>query len=181
MKAIKITLYVFAGLLVLLVLAGVIFALTFDPNRYKGQIENLVKEKTGRTLRLAGDLEVAFWPSLGANVSGVTLSEQSSDRQFLALDSAHASVAVLPLLHGAVVVDGIRVSGLKANVVKNKDGTFNFSDLLQQKAPVKEPAEKKAEEREAQGGQAVAFDIAGVHIDRSTQGASRSRRTVSSR
>ena len=166
MKAIKVTLYVFAGLVVLVVLAGAIFVMTFDPNRYKGQIENLVKEKTGRTLKLSGKLEVAFWPSLGANVNGVTLSEHGSDQQFLALDSAHASVAVLPLLHGSVVVDGIRVSGLKANIVKNKDGTFNFSDLLQPEGKGQKP-EKKAEERKQEGGQAVAFDIAGIHIDRS--------------
>src|SRR5690348_1035601 len=168
MKAIKVTLYVFAGLVVLLVLAVAIFAMTFDPNRYKGQIENLVKEKTGRTLKLAGNLEVALWPSLGAKVNGLTLSERAPDQQFLSLDSAHASVAVLPLLHGAVVVDGIRVSGLKANIVKNKDGTFNFSDLLEPKPsePGRKP-ETKAEERKQEGGQAVAFDIAGVHIDRS--------------
>jgi AsmA protein len=148
--------------------------MTFDPNRYKGQIERIVKEKTGRTLRLAGDLEVAFWPSLGAKVNGVTLSERNPnqherapDQQFLALDSAHASVAVLPLLHGSVVVDGIRVSGLKANVVKNKDGTFNFSDLLQPEGKAAEKPEKKAEQRKDEGGQAVAFDNAGIHVERS--------------
>ncbi len=167
MKAIKITLYVFGGLLVLLVLGVAIFAMTFDPNRYKGQIESIVKDKTGRTLRLAGDLEVAFWPSLGAKVNGVTLSERTADQQFLSLDSAHASVAVMPLLHGAVVVDGIRVSGLKANVVRNKDGTFNFSDLLEPKQQGEKKPENKAEERKDEGGQAVAFDIAGVHVDRS--------------
>lgn len=166
MKAIKVTLYVFVGLLVLLVLAVAIFAMTFDPNRYKGQIEGIVKEKTGRTLKLAGNLEVALWPSLGAKVNGVTLSERSPDQQFLALDSAHASVAVMPLLGGNVVVDGIRVSGLKASIVKNKDGTFNFSDLLQPEAKGQKP-EKKAEERKQEGGQAVAFDIAGIHIERS--------------
>ena len=167
MKPIKVALYVFAGLVVLLVLAVAVFAMTFNPNRYKGQIESLVKEKTGRTLRLAGNLEVAVWPSLGANVNGVTLSEHGSDQTFVALDSAHASVAVLPLLHGAVVVDGIRISGLKANVVKNKDGTFNFSDLLQAGGGGQKTPAKKAEERKAQGGQAVAFDIAAVHVDRS--------------
>lgn len=168
MKAIKLTLYVFAGLLVLLVLAVAVFAMTFDPNRYKGQIESLVKEKTGRTLHLAGNLEVAVWPSLGAKVNGVTLSERASDQPFVALDSAHASVALMPLFAGSVVVDGIRVSGLKASVVKNKDGTFNFSDLLQPEEKTGgEKPEQKAGQRKEQGGQAVAFDIAGIHIDRS--------------
>src|SRR5919204_6021233 len=131
MKAIRISLYVIAGLVVLLVLAIGIFAATFDPNRYKGEIERLVKERTGRTLALKGDLKVAVWPSLGADVNGVALSERDPKQQFLSLDSAHASVALLPLLHGSVIVDGIRVSGLKANIVKEKDGRFNFSDLME--------------------------------------------------
>ncbi|HEY5900528.1 MAG TPA: AsmA family protein [Burkholderiales bacterium] len=169
MKAIRVSIYVIVGLLVLLVLAAAVFAMTFDPNRYKGQIERLVKERTGRTLDLRGKLELAFYPSLGAKVNGVTLSEHQSTQEFLSLESAHASVALLPLLHGQAIVDGIRVSGLKARVVKEKDGTFNFSDLTQpQTQPANEPKpQKKAEEREAQGGQAVAFDIAAVNIERS--------------
>ena len=38
MKAIRYSIYAIVGLLVLLVLGAAIFALTFDPNRYKGQI-----------------------------------------------------------------------------------------------------------------------------------------------
>src|ERR1700741_943553 len=169
MKAIRYTLYGIGGLVVLLVLAAVVFATTFNPNKYKPEIERLVKEKTGRTLTLSGDLQVALWPALGAKVNGVTLSEHGSDQQFLALDSAHASVALMPLIHGQAIVDGIRVSGLKATVIKEKDGRFNFSDLMAtQPAQGKEkPADKKAEQRKDEGGQAVAFDIGSVQIDRS--------------
>src|SRR5438105_1678844 len=175
MKAIRISLYVIAGLVVLLVLAVAIFAATFNPNRYKGEIERLVKERTGRTLQLRGDLQVAVWPSLGANVNGVALSERDPAQEFLSLEAAHASVALLPLLHGSVVVDGIRVSGLKARVIKEKDGSFNFSDLMAQPAPAQQdrqagksqPAEKKATERQQAGGKGVAFDIGAVQVDRS--------------
>src|SRR3954470_16177088 len=173
MKAIRYTLYAIAGLVVLLVLGGVIFAMTFNPNRYKPEIERLVKEKTGRTLSLKGDLQVAVWPALGAKVNGVTLSEHGSDQQFLALDSAHASVALMPLLHGQAIVDGIRVSGLKATVIKEKDGKFNFSDLMEPKGAEaeakdnKKAPQKKADERKGESGQAVAFDIASIQIDRS--------------
>jgi AsmA protein len=159
------------GAVVVLVIAGAaIFAATFDPNKYKGQIEAAVKEKTGRTLKLAGNLELAFWPSLGAKVGGVTLSEKGSDKEFVALDSAHASVAVLPLLHGAVLVDGIRVSGLKANVVKDKQGKFNFSDLLESagEKPSQPQPTPKPEEKGGGGGGPVAFDIGSVRIERSS-------------
>src|SRR6267142_947877 len=170
MKAIRYTLYAIAGVVVLLVLGVAVFAMTFDPNRYKGQIETIVKEKTGRTLSLKGNLELAFWPALGAKVNGVTLSERGSEQPFVALDSAHASVALMPLLHGQAIVDGIRVSGLKATVIKEKDGKFNFSDLMEPQpaeAKDKKAPEKKAEQRKDAGGNAVAFDIGSVQIDRS--------------
>ncbi|HXJ09470.1 MAG TPA: AsmA family protein [Burkholderiales bacterium] len=167
MKALK-----YAGLalaaLVLLVIAGVVvFAMTFDPNKYKGQIAAAVKDKTGRVLKLEGDLKVAIFPSLGADLAKVSLSERDPAQEFLSLDAAHVSVALLPLLHGEVIVDRVRVSGLKARVVKGKDGKFNFDDLVQ--AGPEKPAEKKAPApEEGADKQAVKFDIAGVSVDRSS-------------
>ncbi len=165
-KPIKYGLLGLGGLLVLVIGAVAVFAMTFDPNRYKGQIEAAVKEKTGRTLKLAGNLEVAFWPSLGAKVGGVSLSEKGDAAEFLSLQSAHASVAVLPLLRGSVLVDGIRVDGLKAQVVKDKQGRFNFADLLEggEKPAAPPPPDKKGGE----SGGAVGFDIASVRIERSS-------------
>jgi AsmA protein len=166
-KPVKYGLLGLGGLLLLVVVGVAVFAMTFDPNRYKGQVERMVKEKTGRTLQLKGDIQLAFWPSLGAQVAGVSFSEKNSPDTFLSLDSAHASVKLMPLLSGQAIVDGIRVSGLKANVVKEKDGTFNFSDLLKAQGEAgKEPPAKPSPEQ-TEGGQAVAFDIASIHIDRS--------------
>jgi AsmA protein len=162
LKTVKYTIYVLLALLGLAVAGAAVFALTFDPNRYKEAIERSVKERTGRTLKLSGDLAVAFYPSLGAKLGGATFSERGSDAEFLALDSAHASVALLPLLRGEVIVDGVSVAGLKARVVKDKDGRFNFHDLLGEEKPASEakPAPEKS-------GEPVKFDIAGVTVERS--------------
>src|SRR4051812_13144850 len=164
MKALKYVGFALGGLVLLAVIAVAVFIMTFDPNKYKGQIESAVKEKTGRTLKLEGNLKVAVFPSLGADVAKVSLSERDPAQEFLSLDSAHVSVALLPLVHGEVIVDRIRVSGLKARIVKGKDGKFNFDDLLQAKGDTP-PAEKKEPEKGEQ--KAVKFDIAGVTIDRS--------------
>ena len=169
-KILKWSLLGLGGLIVLLAVAVAIFAMTFDPNRYKPEIERLAKEQTGRTLKLKGDLAVAIYPSLGAKVAGVTLSERGSEREFLSVDNAHASVALLPLLHGQVIVDRIRVSGLKAEIVKQKDGRFNFSDLLEAKGEPKpsSPGKKAPAERKTEAAKGpVAFDIAGVEVDKS--------------
>jgi AsmA protein len=164
LKILKISIYALLAVVLLAVVAVAIFAMTFDPNRYKDDIQRLVKERTGRTLELKGPLELAFYPSLGAKVSGVVLSERGAGPAFLSLDSAHASVALLPLLRGAVTVDRVRVSGLRAQVIKGKDGRFNFQDLIEPQDKPVAKAEKKAPDS---GGGAVAFDIAGVTLERS--------------
>jgi AsmA protein len=105
---------------------------------------------------------MAFWPSLGARVSGVSLSERAADREFLSLASAHASVALMPLLRGEVTVDRVRVSGLQARIVKDKEGRFNFQDLIEPK-PGEKPAARAAEKKSAGGP--VQFDIAGIQIE----------------
>jgi AsmA protein len=164
-KPLKYVLLGLGGLVVLVIAGAVIVAATFDPNRYKGDIERIAKEKTGRTLKLAGDLELAFYPAIGAKVAGVTLSERASDQEFLSLESAHVSVKLIPLLRGEMIVDTVRVAGLKAQVVKGKDGRFNFEDLLGAEE-AKKPAAKPQPQPEAQG-EAVKFDIAGVKLERS--------------
>src|SRR5207244_13639441 len=128
-KPIKYLWLALGGVVALVVAGIVVFALTFDPNRYKGDIERMALERTGRTLRLQGELKLVFFPSLGAGVGGVTLSERGSNREFVALQSAHAAVKLMPLLHGQVIVEAVRLSGLKAQIVQNKAGPDNYSDF----------------------------------------------------
>jgi len=168
MRTLKYALIAVVALVVLVAGGAFVFLSTLDLNQYKPQIEQAVKDRTGRTLKLQGDIKAALFPSLGADIGKVSLTERGSDQEFLSLDLAHASVAVLPLLHGEVVVDKIRLKGLKANVVKGKDGKFNFDDLLQ--ASADQPAEAKpAEKKEGPKNEGtVKFEVAGVDIEDSS-------------
>jgi AsmA protein len=172
-KPLKYALLGLGGLAVLAIAGAVAFALTFDPNRYKDEIERLAKEKTGRTLAIKGPIKMAFWPSLGADVSGVTFSERGSTQQFVHFDLAHASVKLMPLLRGQYVVDSVKLSGLNARIVKGKDGRYNFSDLVEGEA--QKPAAQKKQE-ETKSGTPVVFDI-GSPISTSRQGRSTRSRT----
>jgi AsmA protein len=82
----------------------------------------------------------------------------------VSLESAHASVALLALLRGAVIVDRVRLSGLRAQIVKDKDGRFNFQDLIEQAG--EKPAAKAEKKAPDSSKGTVAFDIAGVTIER---------------
>ena len=144
MKYLKYALYAVVALVVLLVAAVAIIASTFDPNSYKPQIVQLVKDKTGRTLTIDGDIKLKFFPKIGAQIGKVSLSEHGTDKEFAGLTDVQVFVALMPLLSKQVVVDEVRVDGLHANLVKFKDGTTNFSDLTGGSAKEPKTAEPKA-------------------------------------
>ncbi len=162
-KPLKYGLLGLGGVAVVAIAGAAVFALAFDPNRYKDEIERVAKEKTGRTLKLKGDIKLAFWPSLGAGVAGVTLSERAPGQEFLSFDSAHASVKLMPLLRGEYIVDSVSLSGLKARIVKGRDGRYNFSDLVE---PAKQPP--AAENKASQEKKPLVFDISSISIERSS-------------
>lgn len=127
------------GLVVLVVVAVVglaIFLLTFDPNAYKYKLEELVQERYHRTLTIDGEIELSLFPRIGLSVQGVSLSEVNSTETFASIESTRLAVAVWPLLSNSFVVDHVAISGFKARVVRNKDGQFNFSNLVGGTAPV---------------------------------------------
>jgi len=55
-KPLKILAILLGGLLALLAILAVTLTLVFDPNEYKGEIIQAVKDKTGRELRIDGKL-----------------------------------------------------------------------------------------------------------------------------
>jgi AsmA protein len=136
------------GLVVLVVVAVVglaIFLLTFDPNAYKYKLEELVQQRYQRTLTIDGEIELSLFPRIGLSVQGVSLSEPNSSEIFASIDSTRLAVAVWPLLSNSFVVDHVAISGLKARVIRGKDGQFNFSNLVGGTAPVTEVPANPAE------------------------------------
>lgn len=149
------------GLLLGIGIAILLFAV--DPNAYKAPLAEQVKQRYNRTLRIDGDLKLAVFPRLGLSIGSASLSEPASDQVFAALDSAKVAVALWPLLSRQVVIDHIDVTGLKANLVRDKQGRLSFADLMGQTAapattPVPVPVPGTKTETPLQ------IDIAGVSI-----------------
>ncbi len=129
-KLIKYALYGIGGIVLLALLVAGYFAATFNPNDYKDDIIKLVKEKKDRTLTIDGDIGLSFWPKIGADLGKISISEHKSNTEFASVNSVKVALAVLPLLKKQLVVDTVYVDGAKANIIKYKDGTTNFDDLL---------------------------------------------------
>jgi len=152
-KIVKYGLYGVGGIVGVVAAGAVYVAATFNPNDYKEQIIKVVKDTKQRDLRLDGDIKLTFFPSIGANLGKVSLSEFQSEKEFAAIESASVSLALLPLLSKQVVVDKVSLSGLQATLIKHKDGSSNIDDLLGNK-----------DDKKADSGQQVKFDIASVAI-----------------
>jgi len=154
------------GSVVLVVAAIVAYvAATFDPNTYKPELIELVKAQKNRTLKLDGDIRLAFFPSIGAEVAKASLSERGSDREFAAIERAHISLKLMPLLSKQVVVDTIDVSGLRAAVVRYKDGRTSIDDLIGAEPQAGgKPASKPVPSEPGAAGGGFALDVDRVRV-----------------
>jgi len=150
-KILKYSAYAVAGLISLILILLAVVSLTFNPNDYKQQIIDLVQAKKSRTLTLDGDIKLAFWPKIGANLGKVSLSEHNRSAEFAAVDSVQVSLALLPLLRKELIVDTVYIDGARAHIVQYKDGSTNFDDLLNKDD---EPSD-------------IAFAIEGVNVTNS--------------
>jgi len=159
LKVLKTLLLVAGGLVALIVLVIAIVAATFDPNKYKPEIVAAVKDKTGRTLAIEGNLGLSFFPSIGISVGRVSLSEPNSSRIFARVEQAKISLALWPLLSKRVVVDRVTLSGLALDLVQGKGGKTNFGDLAGSTAPGPKAAPQQG---------AMRLDVAGIDIRSST-------------
>ena len=162
MKLLKWVLIAVGGVVLLFAGALAFIAATFDPNQYKAQVADLVKEKTQRTLTIEGDIRLMLFPKLGVHLGKTRLSEFQSDKEFAGMDDMRVSLALIPLLSRQVVVDQIQLDGLRANLVRHKDGTTNFGDLLG--GEDKEAPAKPAEPARAQTP--IKLEVDGVRINK---------------
>ena len=111
MKTVKIVLGVVAGVVILAVIAAAIFASSFDANRYKSDAVRIVKEKTGRTLSIEGDIGLSFFPKLSLMLGKTMLSEAGREEVFARVDKVQVALEVLPLLTGRVKLERVTLSG----------------------------------------------------------------------
>jgi len=101
----------------------------FDPNQFKGPIVRWVHERTQRDLVLDGELTMSYFPKLGLETGKASLSQRRSAREFASVDNARVTFAWWPLLRRELQIDSLDVQGLRAQLVRFKDGSSNVDDL----------------------------------------------------
>ena len=126
----------------LIIIALVVAISMVDLNKYKPQIEQAVKDKSGYEMKINGDISASFSP-IGISISKVSIKNPQiiKYQKFFNMDKLSVAVELKPLLKKEVKVKYIVLNNLNLDVIKLKNGKFNF-DLLKKKTVTKKTSKK---------------------------------------
>ncbi len=122
--------------LVLLVLAAAGLSLAvlvnLDPNHYKPEIETAVGRQLGRELKLAGPIEISWWPDIRLRANALSLGNAPgfSAPVMVGVRELELAVETLPLLRGRLTLETVRIHGLEVNLARDARGLTNWDSLL---------------------------------------------------
>ena len=156
---------IIGGLIALFLIAAVAFFLFFDPNDFREDISQAVKEETGRDLVIDGEVSLQLFPWLAVEVGHAALgnAEGFGEKPFAEFDRAKLSVRVLPLLLRQEVVVGAAVlDALRLNLQVTNDGRSNWDDIASAEGN-DESVNGVATDSQSADGQAL--EISGVDIN----------------
>ncbi|NDV25595.1 AsmA family protein [Desulfovibrio sp. JC010] len=161
-KAVKLIVASVAGLVLIVGVAMVLAVILINPNDYKGEIADAVRDKTGRELGFEGDLELSVFPWIGVRTGGISLSNAPgfSEKDMFSLKSAEVSLRLLPLITGKVELGNVDVAGLQLFLMRNKKGVTNWDDL----AGDKQKNEQKEDKASSSGKSQLNLSVGGVNI-----------------
>lgn len=119
-------------LLVIIISAVFILPRLITLDKFKGRIEDSLEASLNREVSL-GDIGLALWPGIGAEVKDVTIANLAgfSKGDFVRIKSLQVLIQILPLLSGNIKVDKCILTEPRLWIEKNAAGKFNFSDLIE--------------------------------------------------
>jgi uncharacterized protein involved in outer membrane biogenesis len=115
-------------LIIALMAAVYVFLRTYDYNKLKPRLTQMVRETTGRELDLGGEIELAvgFSPILVVTDISFANAAWGSQPQMLKVDELRAQVRLLPLLVRNVALRHIALKGVDILLETNPDGQGNW-------------------------------------------------------
>ncbi len=113
-----------------LLLAGILIVTPglFNLNPYKDIISRKVKDYTGRSLTIKGNLRVSFLPTLAVKAEAITFANAPdfSSPDMVRIPELEVRVKLLPLLRGQVIIDALAMKNPVFFLEKNTKGAANW-------------------------------------------------------
>lgn len=126
--------------LVAAVTAAVLYLHYADLNRYRGDIETLVSDATGRQFSINGELQLDLFPAPALVLEQLSLSNASwSDEPMMAeIDHVSARVNLWSLVSGPIVVESFRLIDATLLLETNAEGLSNWQFTSENASATKE-------------------------------------------
>ena len=129
-----------AGIVVLIIVAALVAPFFIPVDTYKAKVIALVKEQTGRDLRIAGPVSFSLLPSIALQANDVTFANPpgAASPNMIQLKTLDVSLNLLPLLHGAIEIDHFKLVSPAIDLEVDKEGKPNwiFSGPAKPAAPL---------------------------------------------
>lgn len=156
------------AVLVVLIVAAVLALPSFIPlNAYKARIVALVKDETGRDLRISGPVSFSLLPSIALEASDVAFSNPpgATSPDMIRLKTLDVELKLLPLLHGAIEISRLKLVDpvIALEVDKNGKPNWVFNTGTQSAKPSAAPPPAAASEANS-GSEIPAISFADVSI-----------------
>ena len=142
-KIFKFFLILFIIFAVLILGAIIALKIMFPMEKIKAQLQEQVKSKINREI----DFKDVSLSLKGISITDFALSEKTTfkDGTFISAQKASAQVDLKALLHKQIKIDTIGLENLTINIIKYKDGKFNFDDLISKDQTTQSSETKQAE------------------------------------
>lgn len=133
-------------IIVLVVAAVLAIPYLVDVNRYHNRIQTELQQRLGRPVSL-GEMHLRVIP-LSIRVENPIIGEDprfGGSKPFAQAEELRVSAELFPLLRGEVQVNSLELMRPRIELIKNREGVWNFSTLGQQpQQPAAEPAKPSA-------------------------------------
>lgn len=120
----KLVLKIFAAIVVVFLLLAILVPVFVDINHYKAEITTLVKNKTGLSLDIQGDLQLSILTGIEFSVDNISLSNGKN----LIADIEHLSLKLTPafLYSKNLTITSLAIKARALNIIIDKNGQYNF-------------------------------------------------------
>jgi AsmA protein len=121
---------VIGTIVLVLIVAVVIFAATFNVNQYRGTIQSELEKRLDRRVAL-GDMHLGIFPPR-LQVQNLSIADDpkfNDGKPFVEAQGLDVSVKLLPLLSKSVEISSLSLQRPSVELIKDAQGMWNFSTI----------------------------------------------------
>ena len=138
----------------LITLVAILFFVLDNPDAYKQQASDLVRQETGNQLVIDGDISWRFFPPIAIEVTNISLVDTANKAVIVSLKKASVDLELMPLLFdNELNISGLSIDGIVVDAQIDKDGTPNWSKSAAQTELQNSPAPTTAAAKDTAGEQ----------------------------